>query len=649
MFKNLFILLIATSLSSVFAQQDSVKNYTLEEITVKSGLVVQPRTTRKVDLKEIKYSDAASLTELGRYIPNLKTQTNSRGQTLFYFRGSGERQLALYFDGAPLNIPWDNRIDLNLVPTSAVEGVRVTKGIPSVIYGANSVAGVVNVNSVDPVPGELNTKISASLGNSNYQKYSAVFSKSSGSDSWLVSAGYNRQNDFTLPASFQHPDNPSQTRANTSRKSFSGYLKYSHSFDSFGDVSASLSFIDAKKNIPAELDVAKPRYWQYPLWQMTTANVNGSLRFGNSSKSLMAYTFSASMFKLQIDQFNDSEYVLIDDVEKNNDKTVFGRITFTRFAEQNSLIKFVVSDQYSRHEESFLSDGFAELFYAQNLFSAGAEYEYSSTKFSFTAGGGFDMQATPLTGDKPGKDALWDYNLNFTAAYFLFPEISLQAIFGRKTRFPTLRETFSGALGRFVPNPELKAETVHSAEVRATYYGNADEIDLSVFTNFTNNGIQRMTLPGRQFQRINKVQIRTAGAEFSASYNFSEQLRTTAHFAALSSFAKSAEGNFSDTLEYKPGVIAGFDLIYESPSNFGALMEANYVGAEFGLQEGNPNFQKLPDYLILNFRLWKSFVWNGNKIDLFIRTNNLFDKLYYAKWGLPEEGRNFRAGVSFEL
>ena len=138
---------------------DSVKHYYLKEVTVKGGIILEPKTVTEINFREIEKSDASTVSELAKYIPSVKLQTNSRGESLFYLRGSGERQIALFFDGIPLNIPWDNRIDLSLIPTDAIGGLSVTRGIPSVTYGANTLAGVVNINSKEYSESDKNGKI----------------------------------------------------------------------------------------------------------------------------------------------------------------------------------------------------------------------------------------------------------------------------------------------------------------------------------------------------------------------------------------------------------------------------------------------------------------------------------------------------------
>ena len=123
-------------------KKDTIKTYDLTEITVQAGITIEPKPITKFDQKFLASFDGRSVFEAGYFMPSIKPQTNSRGESLFYIRGSNERQLGLFFDGALINIPWDNRIDLSLLPTTSLSELQIIKGIPSVTYGANQIAGV---------------------------------------------------------------------------------------------------------------------------------------------------------------------------------------------------------------------------------------------------------------------------------------------------------------------------------------------------------------------------------------------------------------------------------------------------------------------------------------------------------------------------
>jgi iron complex outermembrane receptor protein len=107
------------------------REYSLNEIVV-SGQQQETEasvtTVQRVDPAAIEAQDAADVSELAELVPATHVQTNSRGQTILYFRNAGDRQVGQFFDGALLNIPWDNRVNISLIPASVVENVTVTKG-----------------------------------------------------------------------------------------------------------------------------------------------------------------------------------------------------------------------------------------------------------------------------------------------------------------------------------------------------------------------------------------------------------------------------------------------------------------------------------------------------------------------------------------
>jgi iron complex outermembrane receptor protein len=427
-------------------------------------------------------------------------------------------------------------------------------------------------------------------------------------------------------------------------------MKISHKYGFSSNIELSLYYIKANKGVPPETDVVNPRFWQYPDWQKFTATINGSHRFNNSNKSFISYSFSSSKFHMQINQYKDNSYTNIDEIEKDNDLYFYGRVIYTHLFSLSSLFKFTVSGLNVSHKEKFLGTNYKENIYSQNIFSAGLEYEYFHDQFSILVGGGIEGSSTPLTGDKPSKDAITDYSLNFAFIYSITPELSTQFNIGRKTRFPTLRESFSGALGRFVINPLLKSEVAYTTEVGLSYQLNNIKTDLNLFLTFLNDGIVRQSLPQRQFRRINKDEIRTIGLELYSQVNLSSNFSTRLNFTYLESLAKNKAGEFKDTLEYKPEVMMGIYLNYSFLDSFSSVWEINYVGKEYALQEGNTFFKKLPDYLLVNFRVAYNFrIYSKTNLELYFRVNNIFDKFYYSQWSLPDAGRQFWGGLIFDF
>ncbi|HOI28954.1 MAG TPA: TonB-dependent receptor [Melioribacteraceae bacterium] len=627
--------------------QDSIKSYRLEELTVQGVLVLEPESFIKIGPKEIKKSDAGTVIQLGRKIPSIKVQTNSRGESLFFFRGSGERQITLFLDGIPLNIPWDNRIDLSLIPAGVIGGITMLKGIPPSLFGANSISGVIEMSSVNPGLTDKNGTISAQLGETGDRSFAGTYMNRNEKLSYLISANYIDNNNYRLPSSFSDPSNPGRDRLNSFRESKNLFGKLNYKFSEKFNGGFFFSYIDSEKGVPPEIGVENPRYWRYPEWKNLIVGTMGNIQLDQVS-SYLFYSLSYNKFDMEIDQFTDFTFNTYDDIEKNDDNTFRGRIIYTNILSENSLLKIGLNGQFFQHKEEFMSGNFVSQIYSENILSGGFEYEYIKDNYVLSLGGGIDRIETPKTGDKPAKESVTDFSVNAAFVYSITSNMSVRINGGRKTRFPTLRETFSGALGRFVTNPELKAEVATSGELSFSYLKSGFSTDASLFLSYLKDGIVRITLPQKQFMRVNKDEIRTYGIELISKYT-GPDVQAYFNFTYLSASAKNASGEFADTLEYRPELMSTFGIDYSLTNRLSALLEFEYVGNEFGLREGTAGYQRLPDYFLSNFRIAYNFELGGSGLEVYFRINNLFDRLYYTQFGLPESGRQFFLGANFEF
>lgn len=642
---HLLFLLPITNISA--QESDSIKTYYFKDVTVNGMLELEPESFIQINAPLISKSDASTIIEFGKKIPSVKVQTNSRGESLFFFRGSGERQLTLFFDGVPINIPWDNRIDLSLIPSQTIEEVTILKGVPPAIFGTNAISGVINISSKNL--SEKSGLLSVQIGENNHKSFSGLWGEGNDKLSYLISASYKNSDGFRLPENFDDVSNLGTKRINSYVETKNIFGKVNYKFSDSFESGLFVSYIDSKKGVPPEIGAANPRYWKYPLWKNLIIAANGNLKI-NEHNSALVYNFSLTQFNLQIDQYNEPSFKTINETEKNDDQVFRGRLVYTNVISDNSLIKVAFNGQSFRHEEKFLSNNFSPLTYSENILSIGTEYEYVKEKYVISFGGSYDWLNTPKTGGKPGKVSQSDYAINGAFVYRLQNDLSVRLNLGRKTRFPSLRETFSGALGRFIPNPGLKAEVAHSGEISFNYKNQFVTADASFFLTYLSDGIVRESLSGGKFMRVNKEQIRTYGFEFASSYKPNEKLNMVFNFTYLNAKAKNAGGEFKDTLEYRPQLTSSLNFDYTFSADFSALAEFEYTGKEFGLKEGSAAFQKLPEYLIVNLRAAYQFLFEGNyKIEFYIRLNNFFDRLYYTQLGLPEAGRQYFFGMNLNI
>jgi len=116
-------------------------------------------------------------------------------------------------------------------------------------------------------------------------------------------------------------------------------------------------------------------------------------------------------------------------------------------------------------------------------------------------------------------------NAQLVATYQLDVGPSLFAGVSRKTRFPTIKERFSGGLGSAVPNPKLSAETAFHVEVGVEQKGSNWATKLALFQSRLHDAIQAVPLapsacsapPCTELENVGKQ--RNRGVELSGGYS----------------------------------------------------------------------------------------------------------------------------------
>ena len=117
----------------------------------------------EVRLDSLGSTPSPSMEEVMRAMPLVVVRRNSRGEAQPAIRGSDERQIGVFLDGVPLTIGWDHRTDMSIIPLTAAQGVRLIRGLSSVLYGPNTLGGIIEVD-IARVPGRLESVTPLTLG-----------------------------------------------------------------------------------------------------------------------------------------------------------------------------------------------------------------------------------------------------------------------------------------------------------------------------------------------------------------------------------------------------------------------------------------------------------------------------------------------------
>lgn len=654
---------------SLESELDSTQVYSLGTVTItdRNPTRLPPISHSMLRLPEINRSDASTVSEIIYEIPAARVQTNSRGEAILYLRNAGERQVSIFMDGAMLNIPWDNRIDLSLVPLNAVGGLVVEKGTPSVLYGANIMGGAVNVLTRQLEAQGAKTELRAGAGEhglltsslthmGNFSQFNYI-----GALSYATRDGQPLSPDANLP--FNQPDG--DLRTNTDSRSMSGYLRGEYRLSDNDALGLSLNIMDAEKGVAPEGNTESPRFWRYSDWRNINVTGTYDLKFGESNLWGLRGAVWTTMFTQRIEQYGSVEYDAVEAAQHDDDMALGARIIFSRSFDDKGTLSLAFNELFSSHDQvdsEFDSVGVETAApvqeYAQHTFSIGAEYNSTLTsKINAVLGASFDGMTTVKSGDKPGQDPFMQLGLTAGATYALAEASTLRVATGRKSRFPSMRELYGEALRRFLINTELKPESSWNTEIGFEQRFEKARIEIAGFSQLTSNTIDQRsldTLGGTKRQRINLEGSRIFGVELSGSLSALQPFRLNGHFtwSSVRAIAKASDG--SDTLtrlSERPEIISTFNLGYDFP--FGLILDAEavYNGKAYTLNDDN-EFVELTTSLGINGRVayrWIKPFSGLELLELYARIDNATDALILPQLGLPAPGREIRGGLKLVL
>lgn len=658
------------------------RRYSLNEIVVagRQGQTTQSvSTVQRIDARTIEQQDAADVSELAPLVPATHVQTNSRGQTILYFRNAGDRQVGQFFDGALLNIPWDNRVDISLIPASVVEEITVTKGVPSIRYGANVLGGAVNFQSRTlDAPGRK-TELTGAVGTADQRR--ATVTHLGRTEQWDYTAAvqYSARGDQPLPrnATLENNQPLDDRRVNTDRRLLSGFGRASYRFADGGQMGLSLLHVNAEQGVAPEGNAtdAQSRYWRYPLWQKSTLILSGQRPLGtNTSVRGAAW---GSRFAQDIADYRSVQYNELVSTQQGRDLTAGVRLIGTQNFPLGSLT-LAVNGLTSQHEKTTIPNGPSDsspdstTVFQQHIVSAGLEYNAQvHSQIEVSAGVNLDGADYPETGPFPERDPFYAWGLTSGVRADLSERWALRAAAGRKSRFPTMRELYGAAIGKFVPNPTLKPVTAWIGEIGIERRTASFSVESTAFLNRVKNTIgkctvrlqapidacsvgQRSTLTPDDTlkeRRINLKGARIYGLETTVRWTPTDALLLDGN-VTWSHPRGITENDRVQRLDEKPSWLGTGTVSYDFPFGLSFTGQARYTGGVYARNEENV-FVSLPSSpsVLLNTRLSYDLASLTDVVggSVYLRGENLTDETVYIGLGLPRPGRSFRVGVNLTL
>lgn len=630
---------------------DTLRLYYLGEVVVTAQQSPTSLTSSlsEVNDQTIRQRQVQNIAEAVQIIPGGYVSIGSRNEMVVQLRGIEQRQIAVLLDGVPIYVPYDGLVDLGQMPVGAVEKITVTEGNASVLYGPNSLGGSVNI--VTKLPTLRHTQFQTMGGSGQMQSYTLDQSGSYNSLGYLVNLGYDRQDNFPLSDDFSKTKNEDGgARNNSSFKKFDLFSKLTWGHHKNHHSALSFSLVDNQRDISPDIYADKPRWWRFPKWRKWVLNLTSSQMVTNSTslKEILFY----DKYDNVLDSYDDATYST--QTKKYafhstyDDYSVGSNLFATKTFPKNHILTLGVTYKRDVHREQG-NTGLPWEKYEMDSYTAGLEHEWKSSQdISLSTGLGLNLLDPVFANGQPLRKDIIALDGRLGIYYSLSEAWEIKASFGHKTRFPTLKELYSGQSGKNVPNPNLKEESSFNVEMGLSHnWRGTNRVGLTIFDSeiadlIVDKKVMVEEEEKDQLQNIGKA--RHAGLEFSARVLPIRNLTLNSSYAFLKARNRS-DNRTTDKLPYRPEHLVKLEQEYKFPFGLGFSLEENYVSKRIYLdQDDLPH--SLDEYFLLDLQfrqsLWEHLTF---RFSLF----NLLDEYYESEYGFPMPGRNFRAGMEVDF
>ena len=608
---------------------------------------------------------AASTGDVLRQLPLLHVRTNSRGEAEISARGSESRQVAVLVDGIPITLAWDARADVSVLPATAIREVTFIRGLSSMLYGPNVIGGIIEVRvgqgGTDPGARSAEVAIGADDAGGFGTAITGTAPFRSGVGNWVARGGLGFRDCPGDPLAHDVSERQGADegqRLNTDSRNLDGFAALRYRADGGAWLSFSGSSFRAERGIAAELGVddADARFWRYPHVSRTLAVVSGgtgkrSSPFGGRGDLEASVGYDRGRF--DIDAFTSAAYDELDTFEDGKDRTATLRLLADQTLGPRSDLRGAFTLAEIRHDE-IIPDG--EFEYRQRLWSGGLENNWRLVEsdgalqsLSLSVGGAWDVAETREAGGKEALDptSLAGGRVGLSALTDAGRTV-VHAGVSHRGRFPSLRELYSGALNRFVPNPDLDPEKMTALETGVTTRRGGAELQVVGFHHRVDDAVVRISLPGRKFQRVNRNKLRSTGAEFLGWYR-KGAVEVSGDLTVQDVKLTDTAANVTNRPENLPETFGSAQVRFPLAGGVRAGVGAAYTGKQFAIDLATGEDTQLDGELVFDAqvsRAWSMPVSLGGgaftRLEARVAVENLADRAHYDQFGLPEPGRRIR-------
>ncbi len=652
---------------------DSVR-FQVDELSVEAArptVTASGATSVRLEMDSVESVPSPTLDEVLRDMPLVRVRRNSRGQVQPSLRGMEERQIAILADGVPLTIGWDNRSDLSVIPMTAVSRIDMVRGLSSVLAGPNALGGVIRIGLArGAMPDTLRHRVDlrTSVDQTGAWALSGQvdhLADTGGGRLWVkYGGGYRERDAHAAPGGLDTPGVVDDDRILNSDLTYAnGFAALRYRADGGAWLALSTAGYRTEQGVVPELHLLggsepAPRFWRYPDRRQLFTSVSAGTGWRETplGRGDLEASVGLDLRHQEIDSFASAAFRDSVEGETGDDRTVSLRLLGDHTLGPGTLsASFTWAETW--HQQTLSSAPEDPEEFVQRLWSVGVETTQplapgdvggwiSSPRI--TVGASYDASSTPETGEAPSRPGIDGWGLRASAEAVLFEGAArVHGGVSRKVRFPALRELFSGALGKFEPNPGLGPLTLKVGELGATV-SPTDRLEVqgTVFQQRLEGSIVRAVLPDGRFQRQNRGETRATGFELAGSWRSGGfTVRGDLTLQDVELLDDAGDPIPGERAEYQPEVAANFHASAPLPAGFRLRGGLEYLGSQFGANPRTGSFVELePTAWVtagLERRIGEGFA-GLPPLRASVVVENVADEVVFDQLGLPRPGRTVR-------
>jgi len=683
----LSLVLMLASGSDLWAQSDqpgSFNTYSLGDLVVSAErpYTREVATVNVITAEEIEATNSKSVAEALRFAPGIMVTTGRKNEPEIQVHGLGQEKILVLIDGVPYYETSYGYLNLDQIPTDIIARIEVTKGAPSVLYGANAQIAVVNI--ITKTAGDKPSfTVNGEIGEAGTYKFSLSNGMKLGNFNYWFnytrrqSEGWRMSDDFkpkvgAITRGFGRAATTENViledggfRNNSDEKSDSLWLRVGAEPTPRSEYYINFHMIGSERGFPPSTNDERvfpdapafsnlARFNKYDDWG---ADFSGSQKFGSM------FTLKAKIFY----HSHEDDYVSYEDLTYD-EKEELAVSTYKDYFFGTSLIgeldfnprhalRFSFhykGDSHKERNDRYLP--FASMF--SHTYSLGVEYDYRSEGgLGLVAGTSYDWvdvsKAQAAQTDRRGNltslddletpDVKSELNPMVGLTYSLSDSTRLFGSVAIKTRFPTLSQLYSSRSG----NRDLQAEkSTNYTFGLAQKFGQVADLEASFFYHDITDWISR---DGPEMDNIyrNYANIKIMGLELIGRLRPTDNLTLTAD-CTLSQGSDESQGRVTDKVTRLPDIKAGLGVSYLIPLVLTKLdLRGLYEGETYSQlptpQDPAAEELKTDPHFLVNARISKEIF---NHFEVYFAVDNLFDVDYESETAFPGPGRNCLLGVT---